>query len=135
MSIYGNWISHNIKLHNFPFNHVVINDFLNFEFYNKLISSLPNNVDNDFWYYCNPIEVKYVLDNKNKFSSEVNYLINNLSSDFFTILLSLFSLKIFNRFNLLSELSLNEVPESITSFSFINLFTPTKIVFFESISS
>ena len=48
---------------------------------------------------------------------------------------SLFSLKIFNRFNLSSELSLNEVPESIISFSFINLFTPTKIVFFESMPS
>ena len=83
MSIYGNWISDNIKLNNYPFNHVVINDFLNVEFYNKLISSLPDNVDNNFWYYCNPIEVKYVLDNKNKFSSEVNNLINNLSSDIF----------------------------------------------------
>ena len=44
-------------------------------------------------------------------------------------------LNIFNRCNLCSELSLNEVPESIISFSFINLFTPTKIVFFESIFS
>jgi len=48
-----------------------------------LIYSLPNKVNDDFWYYCNPVEVKYVLDKKDKISKEVNILIDNLSSDTF----------------------------------------------------
>jgi len=83
MSIYGNWFNENISVNTFPYNHVVINNFLNENYYNSLISSLPNNVDNNFWYYCNPIEVKYVLDKKDKISQEVNNLIDNLSSDNF----------------------------------------------------
>ena len=61
MSIYGSWFNENISVNTFPYNHIVINNFLNENYYNSLISSLPNEVDDDFWYYCNPIEVKYVF--------------------------------------------------------------------------
>lgn len=83
MSIYGNWFDENIKVNTYPYNHVVINNFLNDNYYDNLIASLPDKVDDDFWYYCNPIEVKYVLDKKDKINKEINNLIHNLSSDIF----------------------------------------------------
>ena len=83
MSIYGNWFNENISVNTFPYNHIVINNFLNENYYNSLISSLPDKVDDDFWYYCNPIEVKYVLDKKEKYSEKLNILIKELSKDYF----------------------------------------------------
>ena len=48
MSIYGSWFNENISVNTFPYNHIVINNFLNENYYNSLISSLPNKVDDDF---------------------------------------------------------------------------------------
>jgi len=83
MSIYGDWFKENIKVNTFPYNYVIINNFLDNNYYNSLISSLPNDTDENFWKYYNPIEVKYVLDKRDKMSKEINDLIDDLSSDMF----------------------------------------------------
>ena len=49
-----------------PFEHVVIENFLNAEYAEKLYNLFPSNYEE--WYnYCNPIEVKYAFDNINIF--------------------------------------------------------------------
>jgi hypothetical protein len=46
MSIYGNRFDINITVNTCPYNHVVINNY-----YDNLIASLPDKVDDDYWYY------------------------------------------------------------------------------------
>jgi|TARA_Y100000389_G_C17456944_1_gene518762 Rps23 Pro-64 3,4-dihydroxylase Tpa1-like proline 4-hydroxylase len=83
INIYGDWINQNIKIKNTPFNYIIINNFLNDNFYNEIIKTLPNKIDENFWEYSNPIEVKYVLDKKEKYSEKLNILIKELSKDYF----------------------------------------------------
>tara|TARA_B100001540_G_scaffold311357_1_gene330673 strand:+ start:1179 stop:2009 length:831 start_codon:yes stop_codon:yes gene_type:complete len=83
INIYGDWINQNIKIKNTPFNYIIIENFLNDNFYNEIIKTLPNKIDENFWEYSNPIEVKYVLDKKEKYSEKLNILIKELSKDYF----------------------------------------------------
>jgi Rps23 Pro-64 3,4-dihydroxylase Tpa1-like proline 4-hydroxylase len=83
INIYGDWINKNIKIKNTPFNYIIIDNFLNDNFYNEIIKTLPNKIDENFWEYSNPIEVKYVLDKKEKYSEKLNILIKELSKDYF----------------------------------------------------
>jgi Rps23 Pro-64 3,4-dihydroxylase Tpa1-like proline 4-hydroxylase len=56
-----------------PFEHIVIDNFLNVEYAEKLYNLFPSNYDT--WYkYMNPIEVKYAYDNINILPTELkNY--------------------------------------------------------------
>lgn len=83
INIYGDWINQNIKIKNTPFNYIIIDNFLNDNFYNEIIKTLPDKIDENFWEYSNPIEVKYVLDKKEKYSEKLNILIKELSKDYF----------------------------------------------------
>ena len=83
INIYGDWINQNIKIKNTPFNYIIIDNFLNYNFYNEIIKTLPDKIDENFWEYSNPIEVKYVLDKKEKYSEKLNILIKELSKDYF----------------------------------------------------
>ena len=83
INIYGDWINQNIKIKNTPFNYIIIENFLNDNFYNEIIKTLKNKIDENFWEYSNPIEVKYVLDKKEKYSEKLNILIKELSKDYF----------------------------------------------------
>lgn len=88
---FGNWIK-NIDLLRekfltaLPFEHIVIDDFLNIEYVNKLYDSFPEQFDE--WYkYENPIEVKYTYDNIDTLNSELKnyfyYLSSNVIVDIF----------------------------------------------------
>ena len=58
-----------------PFEHVVIDNFLSEEYSEKLYKLFPSNYEE--WYnYCNPIEVKYAFDN-------INILPNDLKNYFY----------------------------------------------------
>lgn len=83
MNIYGDWFNRDIEVNNTPFNNIIIDNFLDDEYYNKIVNSLPDNITDDFWKYYNPIEVKYVLDKKDKISTEINNLVRHLSDDTF----------------------------------------------------
>ena len=38
MNIYGDWFNRDIKVNNYPFNNVIIDNFLDNEYYNKIIT-------------------------------------------------------------------------------------------------
>jgi len=48
MNIYGDWFNRDIKVNNYPFNNVIIDNFLDNEYYNKIVNSLPDNITDDF---------------------------------------------------------------------------------------
>lgn len=72
---FGNWVNNidilqPIFLNASPFEHIVIDDFLNEEYADKLYNLFPEQFDN--WYiYENPIEVKYTYDNINDLNNEI----------------------------------------------------------------
>lgn len=84
-SYFGNWIDKidvlkETFLNNKPFEHIIIDDFLNIEYAEKLHTLFPTNYDN--WHsYLNPIEVKYAYDNINNLPEELKNYFYFLSSD------------------------------------------------------
>ena len=70
-NLFGDWISNieNLALrfrNAEPFGHIKIDNFLNSDYAEKLYNSYPTDFEN--WYnYCNPIEVKYANDKINEF--------------------------------------------------------------------
>ena len=65
ISILGNWLDNDLNLINHPFNHIIIDNFLKDEYFDKIIESLPNTTHN-FWEYMNPLRSKIrILFNKN----------------------------------------------------------------------
>jgi len=63
-----------------PFEHVVIDNFLETSYAEKLYNSFPNNYDN--WHkYLNPIEIKYTYDNINELNNELKDYFYYLSTD------------------------------------------------------
>ena len=64
IDIFGDWLNSNLEINKYPFKHCIINNFLKDEIYEKIYNDFPNKIDNEFWEYSNPLEVKYVLDKK-----------------------------------------------------------------------
>lgn len=88
---FGDWVNNidvlkNKFLNAIPFEHIVIDNFLNEEYANELYDLFPEQFEN--WYiYENPIEVKYTYDNidnlNDKFRSYFYYLSSNEILDIF----------------------------------------------------
>ena len=82
---FGTWTKNIDNLQNqfsnaTPFEHIVIDDFLNNDYANKLYDHFPEQFDN--WYtYENPIEVKYSYDNINETEDELKNYFYYLSSN------------------------------------------------------
>jgi Rps23 Pro-64 3,4-dihydroxylase Tpa1-like proline 4-hydroxylase len=82
---FGNWINNIDMLKtNFlnasPFEHIVIDDFLNEDYADELYNLFPDQFDN--WYiYENPIEVKYSYDNINDANNGIKNYFYYLSSN------------------------------------------------------
>ena len=63
-----------------PFEHIIINNFLNEEYANKIADLFPTDFEN--WHkYFNPIEVKYANDKINEMPEEIKKLFYVLSND------------------------------------------------------
>jgi hypothetical protein len=64
IGIFGDWLNNNnLKIETIPFEHIIINNFIEHEYYNKIQDVLPKKPTDEWWKYENPIEVKYALDN------------------------------------------------------------------------
>jgi Rps23 Pro-64 3,4-dihydroxylase Tpa1-like proline 4-hydroxylase len=91
LDYFGEWTKNinnlsNKFLNNKPFEHIVIDNFLNENYANILYNLFPEKFDN--WYiYENPIEVKYTYDNIEKLEQPINnyfyYLSSNVMIDIF----------------------------------------------------
>lgn len=84
LDYFGNWTKDIDILSNqfsnaLPFEHIIIDNFLDEIYANQLYNSFPENFDN--WYkYENPIEVKYTYDNIEELEESINKYFYYLSS-------------------------------------------------------
>lgn len=63
-----------------PFEHIIIPNFLNEDYANKILEKFPNNYES--WHqYCNPLEVKFALDDITKMDEDINLFFYLLSTD------------------------------------------------------
>lgn len=63
VSIFGDWLNNNnLNIEKHPFEHIIINNFIDNEYYDKLREVLPSKPTDEWWKYENPIEVKFALD-------------------------------------------------------------------------
>lgn len=82
--IFGDWVNDIPKLNkifknNNPFPHVIIENFLDKDFIEKINVEFPNNYDN--WHmYNNPLEVKYAYDDISNFPENIKLLFKTLES-------------------------------------------------------
>ena len=81
IDIFGDWLNSNLEINKYPFKHCIINNFLKDEIYEKIYNDFPNKIDNEFWEYSNPLEVKYVLDKIVFIKDEIKNLFFALSHD------------------------------------------------------
>jgi dTDP-glucose 4,6-dehydratase len=85
LSKFGDWINNINILKNeyknaLPFEHIIINNFLNEEYINKIYEEFPTNFDS--WYkYYNPIEIKYANDDINNMGQNIKDLFYTLCTD------------------------------------------------------
>ena len=88
LKYFGKWINKIDVLkeefsNGLPYENIIIDNFLDETYAEKLYHSFPNNYDN--WYkYENPIEVKYAYDNIDKLSKDLKDYFYILSSDLIT---------------------------------------------------
>ncbi len=88
--MYGSWIN---NINNYkneykkakPFEHIIINDFFSLDYINKIYENYPK-IDNNWYYYNNPIEHKYLL-NKFDYNNEIKEMYEKLNSNEFINLL------------------------------------------------
>jgi len=92
LSLFGNWVNDLKTLQEkyanaLPFEHVIIPNFLNIEYAEKIFKFFPDNFDTWHKYY-NPLEIKYACD-------DINELQNDLKNLFYVLctneLINLFS--------------------------------------------
>ena len=64
INIFGEWLNNkDLKVETNPFDHIILNDFIEKNYYSKLLEILPKKPTDEWWKYENPIEFKYALDN------------------------------------------------------------------------
>lgn len=65
-----------------PFEHIIINDFLDEAYINSIYDEFPQNYDSDEWHkYYNPIEIKYANDKIDNFKENIKDLFYILCTD------------------------------------------------------
>lgn len=79
--IFGKWINEDIKINTVPFNHCIIENFLNEETYERIFNKYPQKPNEEFWKYFNPLEVKYTLDKFEFIDDEIKNFFFALSHD------------------------------------------------------
>lgn len=85
LNYFGNWTAHTKTLKDqfisgIPFEHVVIDNFLNENYAEEIYHSFPKK-DNTWYTYCNPLEIKYAFDNIDILSKPLKDYFYYLSSD------------------------------------------------------
>jgi hypothetical protein len=91
LKYFGNWINDINKLKNSflnssPFEHIIIDNFLEESYAEKMYNFFPN-VSSKWYEYKNPIEVKYTFDNINELSTELkNYFYYLSTPEFINII-------------------------------------------------
>ena len=83
-NIFGDWFnnfSNNDKntLSINPFPYIIIPEFINTEYYNKIKELFPSKPDEKWWKYENPLEVKYALDNLELMDPTISNIFYSLS--------------------------------------------------------
>ena len=83
-NIFGDWFnnfSNNDKntLNTNPFPYIIIPEFINTEYYNKVKEVFPSKPDEKWWKYENPLEVKYALDNLELMDPTISNIFYSLS--------------------------------------------------------
>ena len=87
LSFFGDWVNHVDELKEqfksaSPFPFVVIPNFLNTEYAERVFEQFPTNVYDSLWHkYNNPIEVKYAHDDVNLLPDDVKNYFYHLSSE------------------------------------------------------
>jgi dTDP-glucose 4,6-dehydratase len=88
VNYFGNWIKddttlcqlNNTFINAIPYEHIIIPNFLNTEYAEKIFSEFPTNINSSNWYeYNNPIEKKYANDKINIMPRCIKKLFNLLS--------------------------------------------------------
>lgn len=82
---FGDWFKNTSSLNELfnnakPFEHIIIPNFLNAEYANKIYDKFPNDYENWHKYY-NPIEVKYAYDDINNLDDDIKKIFYLLSTD------------------------------------------------------
>jgi Rps23 Pro-64 3,4-dihydroxylase Tpa1-like proline 4-hydroxylase len=107
LSKFGNWVNNidilkSTFINALPFEHIVIDDFLNETYADELYNLFPEKFDN--WHvYDNPIEVKYTYDNVNDFND-----VNNEMKNYFYYLASDEMIGIFRKLTGMHDLTYDE---------------------------
>lgn len=80
LSIFGEWINDkNLNIINEPFDHIIIDNFLNLNSFNKIYDEIPE-LNEDYYEYYNPIEIKYTHNKIDKLNTNIKNLFNALSN-------------------------------------------------------
>ena len=85
-NFFGDWINNVDKLQNqfinaYPFEHIIIPNFLNEKYAEELYKLFPQDIEKSGWYkYNNPIEVKYAFDDIDKLPEDLKQLFYLLST-------------------------------------------------------
>jgi Rps23 Pro-64 3,4-dihydroxylase Tpa1-like proline 4-hydroxylase len=100
MNIYGRWYNNltELKIEKYPFDHIVINDFLSDEFIEIINVNFPQEVNEEIFYkYENPLEVKFCSKNINVLPTDFKILLSYLMSPkLINFLEKLFDLELLN---------------------------------------
>ncbi len=84
---FGDWINNldqlsNQFITNKPFDHIIIPDFLNTDFANKIYEKFPEDIESGNWHkYYNPIELKYANDDLENYPEVIKNFFYLLSMD------------------------------------------------------
>ena len=74
IDIFGNWINNELKCDTNPIPYILIDNFLKDDIYQSINKEYPDKLDESWWKYENPLEVKYANDKINEYSKNTQNL-------------------------------------------------------------
>jgi len=81
-NIFGEWITNDkLTIKTEPYDHIIINNFIGDDYYEKIQSSFPKEPNEMWWTYNTPLEVKYTYDNLEEFNPEIKNVFYALSHE------------------------------------------------------